>query len=68
MESGAFAYIAQNKFKLPWFNLRVVADSLDENFLHYQKMEAEMTEILARHLATALQTLDELCAEQGVKE
>ncbi len=63
MESAAFAYIAQNKFKLPWFNLRVVADTLDENFLHYQKMEEEMTEILGRHLATALQTLDELCAE-----
>ena len=68
MESGAFAYIAQNKFKLPWFNLRVVADSLDENVSHYEKMEEEMTKILGRHLATALQTLDELCVEQKTKE
>ena len=65
MESAAFAYIAQDKFKLPWFNLRVVADSLDETFSHYQKMEEEMTEILGSQLGTALQTLDALCVEQN---
>ena len=60
MESGAFAYVAENKFNLPWFNLRIVADSLNENFENYQLMEAEMSELLAGRLLVALETLDEM--------
>lgn len=60
MESGAFAYVAETKFNIPWFNLRIVADSLNENFENYQLMEAEMSELLAGRLLVALQTLDEM--------
>lgn len=60
MESGAFAYVAETKFNTPWFNLRIVADSLDEDFECYQLMEKEMTELLAGRLMLALQALDEI--------
>ncbi len=60
MESGAFAYIAEDKLKLPWCNLRIVADTLNENFAHYALMEEEMTELLGGRLAVLLMALDEL--------
>ena len=62
MESGAFAYVAQDKLKTPWFNLRIVADNLNEGFEHYKLMEVDMTELLAGRLLVALQALDELAA------
>ena len=60
MESGAFAYLAEDKFKTPWFNLRIVADNLNEDFEHYKLMEVEMTELLGGRLMVALQALDEM--------
>lgn len=60
MESGAFAYVADSKFNMPWFNLRIVADSLDEDFECYVLMEEEMTELLAGRLMLALKVLDEM--------
>ena len=60
MESGAFAYLAQNKLQTPWFNLRIVADTLNEDFEHYQLMETEMSELLAGRLLVVLQALDEM--------
>ena len=62
MESGAFAYVAENKLKIPWFNLRIVADTLNEDFEHYKLMEAEMTELLGGRLMAALRALDEMIA------
>ena len=64
MESGAFAYVAQDKLKTPWFNLRIVADNLNEGFDHYKLMEVEMTELLGGRLLVALQALDEMAALQ----
>ena len=60
MESGAFAYVAENKLNTPWFNLRIVADTLNEDFEHYKLMEVEMTELLGGRLMVALQALDDL--------
>ena len=62
MESGAFAYVAENKLKTPWCNLRIVADTLNEDFEHYKLMEVDMTELLGGRLMVALQALDELIA------
>lgn len=62
MESGAFAYVAENKLKTPWFNMRIVADTLNEDFEHYKLMEVEMTELLGGRLMVALQALDEMMA------
>ena len=60
MESGAFAYVAEDKLEVPWFNLRIVADTLNEDFDHYKLMEVEMTELLGGRLMVALQALDEM--------
>lgn len=60
MESGAFAYVAEDKLKTPWFNLRIVADTLNEDFGHYKLMEVEMTDLLGGRLMLALQALDEM--------
>lgn len=61
MESGAFAYAAQHLLGgLPWFNLRVVADTLDETLHDYFNKETDMVEILGSRTVQALTTLDEL--------
>ena len=60
MESGAFAYVAEDKLKTPWFNLRIVADTLNEDFDHYKLMEADMTNLLGQRLILALQAMDEM--------
>lgn len=61
MESGAFAYAAQNLLGgLPWFNLRVVADTLDESLHDYFNKEVDMVEILGAKTVQALSALDEL--------
>ena len=63
MESGVLAYLAQNKLgNLPWFNVRVVADTLADNFDDYVTMEVNMVEILGGKLVKALKTLDALLA------
>ena len=61
MESGVFAYVARNLLgDRPWFNLRVVADTLDETLADYFTKEAGMTDILGARTAQALAVLDEL--------
>jgi nucleoside phosphorylase len=61
MESGVFAYVAQNLLGgRPWFNLRVVADTLDETLADYFAKEADMTDILGLKTRQALEVLDEL--------
>ena len=61
MESGAFAYAAQNLLGgIPWFNLRVVADTLDESLHEYFNKEIDMVDILGTKTALALTALDEL--------
>ncbi|MDR1045842.1 MAG: hypothetical protein LBP33_12135 [Candidatus Adiutrix sp.] len=61
MESGAFAFTAQNLLGgLPWFNLRIVADSLDQSLADYFSMEIDLVEILGARTAEALQALDRL--------
>ena len=61
MESGVFAYAAQNLLGgSPWLNLRVVADTLDETLADYFDKEADMTEILGAKTRQALEILDGL--------
>ena len=61
MESGTFGYLANKKFGgIPWFNLRVVADTIDHNFADYVEMEEDMTDILGRRLVEALTILDSM--------
>lgn len=61
MESGAFAFTAQHLLGgIPWFNIRVVADTLDESLTDYFEKEVNMVEILGRKTAEALTALDKL--------
>lgn len=61
MESGAFAFAAQRLLGgLPWLNLRVVADTLDETLHDYFNKEIDMVGILGHKTVQALQLLDEL--------
>ncbi|MDR2934889.1 MAG: hypothetical protein LBV70_03275, partial [Candidatus Adiutrix sp.] len=63
MESGVFAYAAQNLLGgRPWFNLRVVADTLDETLADYFAKERDMTDILGAKTRQALEVLDELAS------
>jgi nucleoside phosphorylase len=58
MESGAFGYVAGRLMGIPWFNLRVVADTLDDGLADYFAMEGDITDILGRHVVRALTILD----------
>lgn len=61
MESGAFAFTAQHLLGgIPWFNVRVVADTLDESLADYFNKEVDMVEILGKKTADALTALDKL--------
>ena len=60
MESGAFAYTAERLLGLPWFNLRVVADTLDETLADYFEKEVDMVSVLGEKTARALTILDGL--------
>ena len=60
MESGAFAYTAGQLLRLPWFNLRVVADTLDETLADYFEKEVDMVDVLGEKTARALTVLDGL--------
>lgn len=61
MESGAFAYAAQERLGgIPWFNLRVVADTLNDALHDYINMEVDMVDILGTRTILALVTLDEM--------
>jgi hypothetical protein len=58
MESGVFGYLAGRQLGVPWFNVRVVADTLDEALGDYFAMERDMTDILGRQVVEALVRLD----------
>jgi nucleoside phosphorylase len=60
MESGAFGFIGENLAKVPWFNVRVVADTLNDTLDDYFAMERDVTEILGNKLVEALTVLDSL--------
>jgi nucleoside phosphorylase len=60
MESGAFAWTAGRLSGLPWFNLRVVADTLDESLSDYFDKEKDATDALGAGTLEALKALDGL--------
>jgi nucleoside phosphorylase len=60
MESGAFAYVAGKLLGVPWLNIRVVADTLDDALNDYFAVERDMTEILGGKVVEALKRLDAL--------
>lgn len=60
MESGAFGYAAGRLLNVPWFNIRVVADTLDDTLSDYFAMESDITDILGRNVVRTLTLLDGL--------
>jgi nucleoside phosphorylase len=62
MESGAFAYCAKRK-NARFFNLRVVADTLDETLSDYFQKETDVARILGIKALEALAALDSLIPE-----
>jgi nucleoside phosphorylase len=59
MEAGAISYTAGRLAPhLPWFHLRVVADTLDDTLETYFEIEKDMTQILGQKVRTALEILD----------
>jgi nucleoside phosphorylase len=62
MESGAFAWTARRMGDLPWMNLRLVADTLDETLSDYFDKEKDSTEILGARTLEALRALDGILA------
>lgn len=60
MESGVFGHMAGKFAGVPWFNVRVVADTLDDSLNDYFAIERDMTDMLGRQLVAALGKLDAL--------
>ncbi|MDR3204816.1 MAG: hypothetical protein LBV23_08740 [Deltaproteobacteria bacterium] len=60
MESGALAYLAGRLLNVAWFNIRIVADTLDEALGDYFAKERNITEILGRKTVEILSLLDSL--------
>jgi nucleoside phosphorylase len=60
MESGAFAWTARKLYGIPWFNIRIVADTLDERLEDYFKMESAATEALGKKTLFAMEILNSL--------
>jgi nucleoside phosphorylase len=60
MESGAFAWTARKLHNIPWFNLRIVADTLDERLEDYFKMESAVTDALGKKTLVAMEILNSL--------
>lgn len=60
MESGAFAWTARKLGDLPWMNLRMVADTLDETLSDYFDKEKDATDVLGARTLEALKVLDEI--------
>jgi nucleoside phosphorylase len=58
MESGVYGYVGNRLANVPWFNLRVVADTLDDTLSDYFVKERDMTEILGRKVVEALKVFD----------
>ncbi|MDR2456776.1 MAG: hypothetical protein LBE49_09325 [Deltaproteobacteria bacterium] len=60
MESGVFGYLAGKSAQVPWFNVRVIADTLDDALNDYFAVERDVTDILGGKLVAALEKLDAL--------
>jgi nucleoside phosphorylase len=60
MESGVYAFIGNTLASKPWFNIRVVADTMDDSLGEYFAMEKNMTEILGNGVVEILKILDTL--------
>jgi nucleoside phosphorylase len=60
MESGVYAYIGSGLVKAPWFNVRIVADTLDETLNDYFQKEKKITDILGEKVVEILKFLDTL--------
>ncbi|MDR1041005.1 MAG: hypothetical protein LBR80_12760 [Deltaproteobacteria bacterium] len=65
MESGAFAWTARRLGDLPWFNLRAVADTLDETLSDYFDKEKDVTLALGDRTLEALTALDVILEERA---
>ncbi|MDR2338853.1 MAG: hypothetical protein LBF40_01755 [Deltaproteobacteria bacterium] len=62
MESGAFAYTAKRR-GVRFFNLRIVADTLDETLENYFEKESDVTARLGDKAAEAMGVLDRLLGQ-----
>ena len=60
MESGAFALAARKLGDVPWLNIRIVADTLDESLEDYFKVETTMADILGSKTLEILEILNGL--------
>jgi nucleoside phosphorylase len=60
MESGVYAHIGNRLANVPWLNVRVVADTLDESLGDYFAMERGVTDILGAKVAETLKILESL--------
>jgi nucleoside phosphorylase len=60
MESGVYGFIGNRLAKTPWFNIRIVADTLDETLGDYFAKERDMTEILGKKVVEALKLYESL--------
>jgi nucleoside phosphorylase len=60
MESGAFAFVADRLINVPWVNIRVIADTLDDALNDYFAIERDMTEILGTGVVNILKALDQI--------
>jgi nucleoside phosphorylase len=60
MESGVYGFIANNLVKVPWFNVRTVADTLEDTLKDYFTMEKDFTEVLGGKIAQTLRILDSM--------
>lgn len=63
-ESGALAWVAE-QYGRPWFNLRVVADTMDETVRETQQPDLDTREILVLKTVVALSTLDQMPVSPG---
>jgi nucleoside phosphorylase len=59
MESGVYAFIGSHLVKVPWFNVRIVADTLEDTINDYFTKERDVTEILGGKIVDTLKVLDE---------
>jgi nucleoside phosphorylase len=60
MESGAYAYVGNCLAKVPWLNVRVVADTLEDTLGDYFEKERNMTDILGQKIVKVLRIIDSL--------
>lgn len=61
MESGALGWVAEN-LGLPWLNIRVMADTIDDELKSADDPERDVRELLPLKILVALSTLDQMPA------